>query len=123
MGGFADRQAVTRVNPEQASKVKLCVPIRLRFEEGRSVVQATTDGMTWLRRTEVVGTACREGQLGNVGDPVGCGSGIPPRRLGRRPGWESERSIVPSSLGNARGGKGPHFWERFPMETSVRRLA
>ena len=69
MGGLANRQAVTRVNPEQASKVKLGVPSCLRKGEGRCAVQATTVGRIWLRRTEVVGTACRTRTTGQRGRP------------------------------------------------------
>jgi hypothetical protein len=36
LGGRAIRQAITRVKPEQASKVKVRTPTRLRYGEGRA---------------------------------------------------------------------------------------
>ena len=36
LGGRAIRRAVTRVKPEQASKVKMRMPTRLRYGEGRT---------------------------------------------------------------------------------------
>jgi hypothetical protein len=40
---------------------------------------------------------------------VGEGSGLDAAG-GRRPGWVSDRVIVPLKPGNAGGGKGPDFW-------------
>ncbi len=64
-----------------------------------------------IRSTGVVNTACREGDLGEVGEAR---DGWEDPRLqtspeGRRPVWESERAIGPMRPGNAGGGKGPYF--------------
>ena len=63
-------QAVTRVKPEQASKVKLWMPTRLRNGEGctdrEETGAGTRDSSTnehLIRSTGVVGTACKEGDL------------------------------------------------------------
>jgi hypothetical protein len=44
MGGRATLQAVTRVKPEQASKVKSWTPTRLRNGEGRTEREVTDAG-------------------------------------------------------------------------------
>jgi hypothetical protein len=54
-------QAVTRVKLEQASKVKMWTPIRLRNGEGRAGREETNKHL--CRSTGVVSTACREGGL------------------------------------------------------------
>ena len=102
-------QAVTRVKLEQASKVKMRMPTRLRNGEGRAGREETNKHLS--RSAGVVSTACREGGLSEWGR-LGSGGGrnSKRRRKGRRSGGESERAIRPKRPGNAGGGKGPCFW-------------
>ena len=86
-------QAVTRLNLEQAPKVKLWMPTRLRNGEGctdREETGAGTRNSTTsehlIGSTGVVRTACREGDL---------------QRLGEARGWSGVATP------NAGGGKGP----------------
>jgi hypothetical protein len=65
LGGRATLQAVTRVKPEQASKVKLWMPTRLLTGEGRANGEETDKHL--FRSAGVLGTACKEGDLGNWG--------------------------------------------------------
>jgi hypothetical protein len=62
-------QAVTRVKLEQASKVMMWMPTRLKNGEGRAGREETNKHL--FRSTGVVSTACREGDPGNWG-----GSGL-----------------------------------------------
>lgn len=74
-------QAVTRVKLEQASKVKMWMPTRLRNGEGRAGREEINKHL--FRSTGVVSTACREGGLGQWGRlGVGGGSRLrtPPER-------------------------------------------
>jgi hypothetical protein len=65
-------QAVTRVKLEQASKVKMWTPTRLRYGEGCTDREETRRGSALMpstnkhlfRSTGVGSTACREGDLG-----------------------------------------------------------
>ena len=71
-GGPANPQAATRVNPEQASKVKLWAPTCPDNGEGRSTSgKQQLSAPAWS--TGVVGVACKEGETRNVGGPSGCG--------------------------------------------------
>ena len=77
-------QAVTRVKLEQASKVKMWTPIRLRNGEGCTDREATRAGTRnsatnkhLIRSIGVVSTACREGDLGQWGR-LGIGWGSRP---------------------------------------------
>ncbi len=56
LGGRATRRAVTRVKPEQASKVKLWMPTHLSLGEGR-VEWGSNRPMHPFRSTGVMGTA------------------------------------------------------------------
>jgi hypothetical protein len=111
-------QAVTRVKLEQASKVKMWTPTRLRNGEGSTGREESGAGTRKLatnehliRSTGVVSTACREGDLGQWGRLGAGGDRVPERRQkGRRPVRESERVVRPMRPGNAGGGKGPYFW-------------
>ena len=105
-------QAVMRMNLEQASKVQLETPTRLRYGEGRSTLgKQRTRHPAWS--PGVVRTACMEGPLRNVGGP-GPVRGRNPQRHGRwRSARASERLIVPVRPGNAGGGKGPRFGSAF----------
>ena len=58
-------QAVTRGKLEQASKVKLRMPIPLRLGEGRAGREET--GQHLFRSAGVMSTACAEGGLGKWG--------------------------------------------------------
>ena len=69
--------------------------------------------------TGVIGTACREGDLGEWGNPSLGGGKLQRSRNGGRLSWDSERVIVPLKPGNAGGGKGPHFRNAFE-EAKVR---
>ena len=104
---------------EQAPKVKMWAPTRLRNGEGRTGREETGAGKRNLatdkhliRSTGVMSTACREGDLQRVGEARGRmeGRASERRRKGRRLVRESERAIGPMRPGNAGGGKGPCFW-------------
>jgi len=60
-------QAVTDVKLEQASKVMMWMPTRLKNGEGRAGREETNTHL--IRSTGVVSTACREGDLGQWGRP------------------------------------------------------
>ena len=61
----------------------------------------------------VMGTARREGDPGNGGDPHrGEGSGLDVVAE-RRPRRVSDRVVVPLKPGNSGGGKDPDFWRAF----------
>jgi len=94
VGGRAEPRAVTRVNPEQASKGKMRVPIRPKDGEGRCGGRGGTEtDALWL--AGVLGTARGEGLLGNVGGPLWEAGRDCRRRKSRRPWRESERLMVP----------------------------
>ena len=65
-------QAVTRVKLEQASKVTMWMPTRLKNGEGWTGREETNTHL--IRSTGVVSTACREGDLGQWGRPGTGGS-------------------------------------------------
>jgi hypothetical protein len=80
----------------------------LNYREGSTGREET------VRRTGSVhrgsGDGTLERYLGQRGRPgLDKGSDLK-RQIGRRPGRESERVIVPLKPGNAGGGKDPHFW-------------
>jgi hypothetical protein len=103
------RWAITRVKPEQASKVQLRMPTRPRIGEG------STDGEVGstapVRSAGVVGMARRKGDAGNVGDPLGWN--VSSIAAAMRTRWESERVIVPLKPCNGGGGKDPCFRRAF----------
>jgi hypothetical protein len=109
MGVPANARAVTRVNPEQASKVKMWTPTRLDNGEGRSAegkeptrapfaVHRGNGNSTWGRSEE------QRGKLSLA--RVRC----PRHGVGSWPVRVAERLVVPVKPGNAGGGKGPYFW-------------
>jgi len=101
-----------RMNLEQASKVQLETPTRLRNGEGRSTPgKQRTGHLAWS--PGVVRTACTEGPLCNVGGPVSVRGRDPQRHAWWRPVRASERPTVPLRPGNAGGGKGPYFGSAF----------
>ena len=65
-------QAVTCVKLEQASKVTMWMPTRLKNGEGRAGREGTNKHL--FRSAGVVSTACREGDLSQWGIP-GTGGG------------------------------------------------
>jgi hypothetical protein len=70
-------QAVTRVKLEQASKVTMWMPTRLKNGEGRAGREGTNKHL--FRSTGVVSMACREGDLSQWGIP-GTGGGRASKR-------------------------------------------
>ena len=122
MGRLAIARAVTRVNPEQASKVKLWTPTRPNIGEGRCMTGKTpTDAPVVVHRG--IGDSTCERFSGQRGRPLtGERSRRSTRPLGAWPAEESERPIRPLNPGNAGGGKGPRFWVRL-RKSRTRRLA
>ena len=107
VGRAATLQAVTRVKPEQASKVKLWMPTRLLTGEGRANGEETDKHLFgppgyWARHAGkmiwVIG-----------GDPGWWGVMAPTSSSGWRPARKSDRVTVPWMSGNAGGGKDPYF--------------
>jgi hypothetical protein len=92
------------VKPEQASKVKSWTPTCLDIREGCTNREDTDTCTGWVHRGKGHGMQGR--WCGRVGEPQSWGFRS---RLGGRPGWDSERVIVPLKPGNAGGGKDPHF--------------
>src|SRR5450432_1611292 len=105
VGRAATLQAVTRVKPEQAPKVKMWMPTRLLTGEGRANGEETDKAP--VRSAGVLGTACREDDLGNWGRSGVVGSHAPTLSSGWRPARKSDRVTVPWMSGNAGGGKDP----------------
>jgi hypothetical protein len=68
-GGFAIVRAVTRVNPEHASKVKMRRPTRLRYEEGRRA-KGKQPTRAPFAAAGVLGMARTDGSCRNAGDPI-----------------------------------------------------
>jgi len=112
-GHFSDsasRQAVTKVNAEQASKTTTQELTRRKYGEGRS---------RWGRTSEQSRRSCRgigdgmyaKGIRRNTGSPSGdCNTdqrATRERQAG--PYGVAERSVVPAKSGNADGGKGPQL--------------
>ena len=94
-------QAVTRVKLEQASKVKMWMPTRLRNGEGCTDREESGDGIRLSstnehlsRSTGVVSTACREGDLGQWGR-LGIGWRVASPNVVRKGGGRSERRRGP----------------------------
>ena len=109
VGGRAMRWAITRVKPEQASKVQLRMPTRR--DRGRQYGWGRRSTEAPVRSAGVVGTARRKGDAGNVGDPLGWS--VSSIDAAMRTRWESERVIVLLKPGNAGGGKDPCFRRAF----------
>lgn len=120
-GGSANRQAIMRMNPEQASKVKSWTPIPLHLGEGRRAVGPTPSEKT---------TAVRRGNGGGMSGQPSTQRERPGRSEGSDLGRsfvdrivrESEGLIVPLRSWKHDGGKEPCF--RSASEaTEDRRLA
>jgi hypothetical protein len=119
MGDLASKQAVTRVNAEQASKRVMRRPTRLNNGEGchhgvqRSCAEeakSTSDQAPWLRRGNGDGMHTQE-DVRNTGLPRRCGRvtrNRTPRGIGRA-GEVAERFVVATKPGNSGGAKGPQF--------------
>src|SRR5437764_15361118 len=91
-GGRATVRAVTRVKLEQASKVTMWMPTRLKNGEGRAGREGTNKHL--FRSAGVVSTACREGDLSQWGIPgTGGGRASQRRPKGQRPVWDPERVV------------------------------
>ena len=108
LGGRAMRWAITRVKPEQASKVQLRMPTRR--DRGRQYGWKKVSTAS-LRSAGVVGMARCKGDAGNVGDPLGWS--VSSIAAAMRTRWESERVIVLLKPGNGGGGKDPCFRRAF----------
>ena len=108
LGGRAMRWAITRVKPEQASKVQL--GMATRQDRGRQYGWQKVSTAA-VRSAGVVGMARRKGDAGNVGDPLGWS--VSSIDAAMRTRWESERVIVLLKPGNAGGGKDPCFRRAF----------
>ncbi len=104
-------QAVTRVNPEQASKGKSWMPTRLNNGEGSMGREATDARTGSVHRGNGNGMQAR--WLGSLGEARADGGDSNVGGKAGGPVWASERTIVPAKPGNAGGGKGPHFWSCF----------
>ena len=105
-------RAITRVNPEQASKVQSWTPTRPNIGEGRRATgKVLTSAPVAVHRG--MGNGTRERFSGQRGKPIASERS---RRSTRSSGsWlagASERRIVPLKPGNAGGGKAPRFWVR-----------
>ena len=107
--GPANPQAATRVNPEQASKVKSWTPTRLNNGEGRRA-----PGKKPLTAPGAVHRGRGSGMWGRArtqrGRPGWARGRSPQRVLGARPYRDSEGPVVPLKPGNFGGGTGPYFW-------------
>jgi len=113
--GRANRRAVTRVKPEQASKGKLWTPTRPKFGEG-STVWGSSRQTPPNRSTGVLGTARRDRGVGKRGRPVldgGSGLNSAFRRWSAR---ESDRVIAADARqpGNPHGCGARHAWRAAP---------
>jgi hypothetical protein len=85
-------QAVMRVKLEQASKVKMWTPTRLRNGEGRAGREETNKHL--FRSAGVVSTACKEGGPGQWGR-LGAGRRVAPPNVAGKGGGPSERRKGP----------------------------
>jgi len=104
----ANRQAVTWVNLEQASKVKLWTPTRPIFGEGRRRIRKKPIGaLIWS--TGVLRMACWESILCNVEDPFRRWGSGPQQHVRWWFGRESERGIVPEKTRKRERGKAPYL--------------
>jgi IS66 Orf2 like protein len=115
LGGRANRRAVMRVKPEQASKGKLWTPTRPKRGEGSTILGSSRQ-MRLDRSTGVVGTARRDRGSRKRGRSVrdeGSGRNGAARHRSAR---KSDRGVVPLKPGNAGGGKGPDFWYVFEAD-------
>jgi hypothetical protein len=118
----ASPRAVTRVNPEQASKVQ-AVDADSALTRGRPPREgeAPTDAPFAVHRGSGNGTSATVVWC-NVGGPRAARGRGAQRHRGCRSAWASERPVLPRKPGNAGGGKGPHFWVLL-KEPRTRRLA
>lgn len=105
----ANLRAAMRMNPKQASKVKMWTPTRLNNGEGRRWSgKQPTEAPDWVHRGNGGSTQGRfRTQRGRPVEMRGATLGI---ALGRWSKRESERPMVPERPVKAGGGTGPCFW-------------
>ena len=88
MGGRAIWRAVTRVKPEQASKVKMWMPTRLKNGEGRVSGEAIDTSTCSIHRGS--GHGMWKGDPGNRGRPVAGEGRVPDVAKGGGPAGVGE---------------------------------
>ena len=131
LGDSASRQAVTRVNAEQASKGLMWEPTRRRNGEGRRRLGNWGSQPREATRTSgptgVMATAClTEGDPTQHGKPraVEARDLQPDAREGQAgPAGVTDRLAVPLTPGNSGRGKGPEFKTSVTKSTRAGRLA
>ena len=112
LGGRANRRAVTRVKPEQATKGQLWTSTRQIHGEG-STVWGSSRQSHLDRSIGVRDTARRDRGSRKRGRPArDQGSGLNDAKW-HRSARESDRVVVPLKPGNSGGGKDPDFWYVF----------
>ena len=112
LGGPANLQAATRVNPEQASKVKSRMSTRLNYGEDRRVPEKQPSLASGaIRRGN--GSGMQRRKRRQRGRPERVGDRCPQRFLGERSARDSEGLIVLVKPGNSGGGKEPYFKDAF----------
>ena len=109
LGGRANRRAVMRVKPEQASKGKSWTPTQPKDGEG-GAERGSSRQTHPNRSTGVMGTARRDRRVRKRGRPVLDGGSGLDSAVGRWSSRESDRVVVPTKPGNSGGGKVPDFW-------------
>ncbi len=133
-GGTANRQAVTRVNAEEASKGMMWEPTRPVIGEGRRRWGTRETGgigrpmsdLTQRSHRGIGNGMSRNGRCLQHGKPHGVEARDfqPDAREGQAgPGGVADRLGVPGKPGNSGGGKGPEFRISVPRGTRAGRLA
>jgi hypothetical protein len=122
LGDSASRQAVTRVNAEQASKCGMWEPTQQRDGEGRSrSVRGAIGSRVRSHRGNGDGMS-EQGDRAQHGKPQVAGCVTQPDAREGQAGLlgVSERPIVPVKPVNAGGGKGPRFKVNVQVATAGR---
>jgi hypothetical protein len=134
LGGAASRQAVTRVNAEQASKDLTWEPTRLLIGEGRRRWRKRETGGIGRPKSDLTQRSHRgngngmstHGRRLQHGKPLSAEARDlqPDAREGQAGlGGVADRPAVPTKPMNAGGGKGPEFKTDVRKGTRTRRLA
>jgi hypothetical protein len=105
-------RTVSRVKPEQVSKVTRWMPTLRPFGQGSTNGEAIDTRTRAIRRGRGHGTSADDGS-GNRGRPARDGVRNPKVAAGRRSRRESDGVIVVAKPGNAGGAKGPDVWCAF----------